>query len=68
MIFADVFFLVSFAIIGSLAVTNISIFTCQPLAFIVGWVTIVHNVVNKKLDCEYGIWSLPGYLWSTDYN
>ena len=78
MIAADVFFLPPFVIIGSLALTDLinihlsttSIIICfflLPLAYFVGWVTIVHYVVNKKLDCEYGIWSLPGYLWSTDY-
>ena len=78
MIFADIFFLVPFVIIGSLALTDIInihfsttlIIVCffiLPLAYIVGWVTIVHHVVNNKIDCEYGIWSLPGHLWSTDY-
>jgi len=78
MIAADVFFLAPFVIIGSLALTDIinihlsttSIIVCYfilPLAYFVGWVTIVHYVVNKKIDCEYGIWSLPWYLWNTDY-
>ena len=75
MFVADVFCLVPFVIIGSLALTDIinfhlstiSIIVCffiLPLAYFVGWVTIVHYVVNKKIYCEYGMWSLPGYLWS----
>jgi len=78
MIVADVFFLAPFVIIGLFALTDIInihlsttwIIVCffiLPLAYIVGWVTIVHYVVSNKIDCEYGIWSLPGYLWSTDY-
>jgi len=77
MIVADVFFLVPFVTIGSLALTDITIylstisivfcFFVLPFAYIVVWVNIVHYVVNKKLDCKYGIWSLPGHLWSTDY-
>jgi len=78
MIVADVFFLVPFVIIGSLALTDIInihfsttwIIVCLfilPFAYIVGWVMIVHYVVHSKIDCKYGIWSLPGYLWKTDY-
>jgi len=78
MIVADVFFLLPFVISGSLALTDFinihlsttSIIVCffiLPLVYFVGWVTIVHYFVYNKIDCKYGIWSLPGYLWSTDY-
>ena len=78
MIVADVFFLAPFFIVGSLAFADIIYidlstaliiicFFVLPVAYIVGWLTIVHYLVNTRLDCEYGLWSLPGHLWSTDY-
>jgi len=77
-IFADVFFLVPFVIVGSLAFADIIhidlsttliiiCFFVLPVAYILGWFTIVSYLVKKRLDCEYGIWSLPSHLWSTDY-
>ena len=77
-IFTNVFLLVPFVIVGSLAFADIIYidlsstliiicFFVLPVAYIVGWLTIVHCLVNKRLDCKYGVWSLPGQLWSTDY-
>jgi len=78
MVYTNVFFQAPFNIIGSLALTDIIdvnlsttliiiCFFILPLAYFVGWVTFVHYSVNKRVDCEYGIWSLPSHLWSTDY-
>jgi len=77
MIIFDVIFLAPFFTIGSLTFTEILrlplsstsiVVFCfiLPLAYCIGWVTIVHYLVNKKLECKYGIWSLPGYFWSID--
>jgi len=74
----DVFFLAPFVVVGSLGLTDIininlattSIIFCFFLlhfTYFTGWVTICHYYLNKTLDCEYGVWSLPEYLWSTDY-
>ena len=65
-------------IVGSLALADINYidlsttlmifcFFVLPMAYCVGWLTIVHYLVIKRLDCKYGIWSLPGHLWSTYY-
>jgi len=78
MIGVDVLFLAPFFIVGSLALADIIYidlsttliiicFFVLPIAYFVGWVTIVHYLVNRRLDCENGIWSLPGHLWNTDY-
>jgi len=77
MIVFDVMFLAPFFTIGSLALTDILrlplssswIIVCcfiLPLVYFIGWVTIVHYFVNKKLGCKYGIWSWPGQICSID--
>ena len=76
-IFYLFFFLVPFAISGTIVLAGINIclsntsilfcFFILPFAYFVGWVTVMHHIVKKQLDCKYGIWSLPGYLWSTEY-
>jgi len=70
----DVCALLPFVIVGSLSLTEhivlsltkawiTVLFFLLPFIYIIGWATIGHIYCYKKLNCQTGIWSLPGNLW-----
>jgi len=65
--------LLPFVILGSIAFSEDNVFQLSNiwitfLFFILPLMTITHIYCYKNLNCKYGIWSLPGSLWSFELN